>query len=128
MSTFIYTMTEPAVEPALARRLEALTGEDATCCAAAWRDHADAARAAPAFDAALLRAKALSDERRLVAAMLLKREGEMCGCEIQAALDVTHATVSHHMNCLQTAGLVTSERRGKWTYYRLAPDARAHIP
>jgi len=115
------------MEPALARRLETLTGEDAACCAADWRAEAATVRARPAFEAALLRAKALSDEKRLTAALLLKKHGEMCACEIQASLNLTHATVSHHMGCLGLAGLVVSEKRGKWTYYRLAPDAATYL-
>lgn len=116
------------VEPALARRLEALTKEDASCCVADLRAEADAAREDPAFTRAHLRARALCDEKRLLAAALLKRRGEMCGCELQAALGVSHATISHHMSCLQSAGLVVSERRGKFVHYALAPGAELHVP
>lgn len=116
------------VEPALARRLEALTGEDAACCVADLKSEADAARASPGFDAALARAKALADEKRLLALAFIQRRGEACGCELQAALDLTHATVSHHMAILADAGLVTTTRRGKWTYYSVPPHADPFIP
>lgn len=116
------------VEPALAKRLETLTGEDAACCIDDLREEATAVRAGPAFDAALLRAKAMCDEKRLLALSLLKRRGELCACELQAALGLTHATVSHHMSCLLLAGLVTCERRGKWAYYDLSPSARDLVP
>lgn len=118
----------PPVEPALAKRLEALTGEDAACCVADYKTEAAQARASPAFDVALARAKAMSDEKRLTALALIKRRGEMCACEIQAALDLTHGTVSHHMNALADAQLVTLERRGKWAYYAVHPDAEEMIP
>jgi ArsR family transcriptional regulator len=118
----------PKVESALAKRLEALTGEDAACCVGDLRAEADAARAAPAFESALLAAKAMSDEKRLLVLALLKRRGAMCACEVQAAVGLTHATVSHHMSCLLLANLVTCERRGKWVYYDLAPAARALVP
>jgi ArsR family transcriptional regulator len=31
--------------------------------------------------------------------------------------------ISHHLKLLRDAGLVTSERRGTWAYYRLVPEA-----
>lgn len=116
------------VEPALAKRLESLTGIEASCCVDELRGIAESVAAAPRFQQALARVKALSDERRLLALAILKRRKEACGCEIQAALDLTHATVSHHMSILADAGLVTSEKRGKWTYYAVHPDALALIP
>jgi ArsR family transcriptional regulator len=116
------------LEPALARRLEVLTGEEAACCVDDLREEARDVRARPAFAAALARAKALSDEKRLLALALLKRRGAMCACEVQAALGLTHATVSHHMGALVEAGLVSCERRGKWAYYDLLADARALVP
>lgn len=127
MSTYI-DMMPPKVEPALARRLEVLTGEDGACCVRDWKAFAAEARAAPRFEAALARAKAMSDEARLLALAVIRKNGEMCGCEIQAALGVTHATVSHHMRVLSDAGLVEGERRGKWIYYRLTPEARTVVP
>lgn len=116
------------LETALAKRLETLTGEDAACCVDDLRAEAQDLRALPAFDAALLAAKAMSDEKRLLVLALLKRRGSMCACEVQAAVGLTHATVSHHMSCLLAAGLVTCERRGKWAYYDLAPTARTLVP
>lgn len=112
------------VEPALAKRLETLTGEEAACCVDDLRSEAGSVRARPDFAAALLHAKAMADEKRLLVLAMLKRRGETCACEIQAALGLTHATVSHHMSCLLECGLVTCERRGKWAYYDLAPAAR----
>ena len=118
----------PKVEPALAKRLETLTGEEAACCVDDYRAEAEALRREPAFTAALALAKALADERRLLALTLLKRRGEMCACEVQAALGLTHATVSHHMSALVDAGLVSCERRGKWAYYSLLPTALDLVP
>ena len=114
-------------DAALVKRLELLTGEDGACCAEDLCCEADALRDDD-LQAALKRAKALSDENRLLAARLIKRRGEMCGCEVQAALQLTHATVSHHMSTLIDAGLVQSERRGKWVYYRLADGISRIVP
>src|SRR6202795_1633911 len=104
---------------ALGVRLERLTGEDAACCLTEYRDLATEVRRSPTFRSSLRTAEALADERRLIAVALLRRRGELCACELQAALRVTHATVSHHMHVLEEAGLVRSDRRGKWMYYRL---------
>lgn len=121
-------MMAQKVEPALARRLELLTGEDPACCVTDLRAEADEVRSSPRFAAAIERAKALADESRLLALGLIRRNGEMCACEVQAALDVSHATVSHHMKVLVEAGLVEVERRGKWAYYSVAKDALPLVP
>ncbi len=116
------------MDPALAVRIEALTGQDAACCIDDLQAAAAAIRKNRVFEPALARAKALGDERRFLAATLLRQRGEMCACEIQAALNLTHATVSHHMAALVDAGLVAVDRRGKWAYYSLTPAALPYIP
>jgi ArsR family transcriptional regulator len=63
--------------------------------------------------------KALSDEKRLGILKLLEFR-EMCVCELTAALGVTQPNLTHHIKKLENAGLVRSERRGKWIYYKLA--------
>lgn len=72
--------------------------------------------------------KALGDENRLRILALLSR-GELCGCHVADALDLSQPNVSRHLTVLRHAGLVDSERRGAWIYYRLleqAPD-RARV-
>ncbi len=107
----------------LAKRLERLTGSEASCCVPEYQSMARDVRRSAAFARSLRRAKALADENRLLAVALLRRQGELCACEIQAATGLTHATVSHHMAVLAEADVVLSRREGKWMYYRLAPDA-----
>jgi ArsR family transcriptional regulator len=72
--------------------------------------------------------KALADEHRFLAIALLRRRGELCACEIQAATGLTHATVSHHMAVLIDAGLVREHRQGKWMYYHLTEKAEGQVP
>jgi DNA-binding transcriptional ArsR family regulator len=112
----------------LNERLGRLSGEDASCCVPEYEGRSEAVRRLPRFPRALARAKALADENRLVAVALLKRDAELCACEIQAATGLTHATVSHHMAVLEDAGLVTSRREGKWLYYRLLDEKGVEIP
>lgn len=133
MSTHIDMMSQK-VAPALARRLEQLTGLDASCCIDELQDEAAALSTAPAFSSALTQAKALADEKRLLACLMLKRRASaggdpsLCACQIQAALGLTHATVSHHMRALVDAGVVVDERRGKWVHYALAPGIASRLP
>jgi ArsR family transcriptional regulator, arsenate/arsenite/antimonite-responsive transcriptional repressor len=46
---------------------------------------------------------------------------EVCACIFAEKLGIGAPTVSHHMKALIEAGLVTSEKRGQWVYYRLVP-------
>ena len=49
--------------------------------------------------------------------------GEACVCDISVGIEVTQPTVSHHLKVLRNAGLLASERRGSWVYYRVIPEA-----
>ncbi len=62
--------------------------------------------------------KALSDPIRLRLLSLIASAAEVCVCDLTDAFDVTGATISHHLRVLREAGLVDSERRGTWVYYR----------
>ncbi|MGW1772009.1 ArsR/SmtB family transcription factor [Streptomyces sp. NPDC002104] len=72
--------------------------------------------------------KALADPVRL---QLFSRiashpAGEACVCDI-SDVGVSQPTVSHHLKKLREAGLLTSERRGTWIYYRVAPESMASL-
>lgn len=67
--------------------------------------------------------KALADPTRLtMIASLWKAKAPICVCDFTAGLDLSQPTISHHMSKLKEAGLVESEKRGIWVYYRLAGD------
>lgn len=66
--------------------------------------------------------KALGDDRRLTMVLLIREHRELCVCELTAALRESQPKVSRHLGTLREAGLLTSERRGQWIYYRLHPD------
>mgnify|MGYP005849152323 FL=1 len=65
--------------------------------------------------------KALADPTRLLIIQLLS-EGDLCVCEIMAALQRPQPTVSHHLNILKRAGFLKAEKRGVWVHYSLASD------
>lgn len=65
---------------------------------------------------------ALADPTRLAIVRQLAAENETCACDFTSCCDVGQPTVSHHLRVLREAGIVTSERRGQWIFYRLSPD------
>ncbi len=71
--------------------------------------------------------KAFADPLRLrmVALIASAPGGEACVCDLTELADVSGPTVSHHLKTLRDVGLVTSERRGTWVYYRVAA---AYVP
>ena len=62
--------------------------------------------------------KTLADETRLRILVLLTC-GELCVCDLMAALELPQSTVSRHLATLRNAGLVEDRRQGVWVYYRL---------
>jgi ArsR family transcriptional regulator len=69
-------------------------------------------------------AKALSEPVRVQIIDVLRRSAvEVCQCELVPLFDVPQSTLSHHIKKLVDAGLVAVERRHKWAYYSLSPDA-----
>ena len=62
--------------------------------------------------------KALSDETRLRVIKLLE-QGELCVCDITAALDMVQPKVSFHLSTLKEAGLIKDRKQGKWIHYSL---------
>lgn len=60
---------------------------------------------------------------RLVSLIGAREGGEVCVCDLTSAFDLTQPTISHHLRVLREAGIIDSERRGTWVYYRLVPEA-----
>ena len=73
-------------------------------------------------------AKALSEPLRVQVLDVLRRNAEpVCQCELVALFDVKQSLFSHHMRKLVDAGLVEVERRHRWAYYSLSPDAAKEL-
>ena len=62
--------------------------------------------------------KALSEGTRLRILKLLEN-GELCVCDIVAALDTIQPKVSFHLSTLKEAGLITDRKQGKWVHYKM---------
>ncbi len=65
-----------------------------------------------------------SAPRRKILAYL--SEAELSAGEIAARFDMSKPAVSQHLSILENAGLISSEKRGQYVYYRLVPDALAN--
>lgn len=62
--------------------------------------------------------KALSDQTRIRIIKLLEH-GELCVCDIGAALGMSQPKVSFHLGVLKNAGLLKDRKQGKWVHYSL---------
>jgi ArsR family transcriptional regulator len=73
----------------------------------------------------VVKLKALSDpvRLRLLSVVASHVGGEACVCDLSVGIDLSQPTISHHLKVLRTAGLLESERRGSWVYYRIIVDA-----
>jgi ArsR family transcriptional regulator len=73
--------------------------------------------------------KALADPVRLRLLSLIASfaGGEACVCDLTEPFNLTQPTISHHLKVLREAGLVTSERRATWVYYKAVPEALAAL-
>lgn len=73
--------------------------------------------------------KALSDPLRLRMLSVIANDprGECCVCDLAALADVSQPTISHHLKVLRSNGILLSERRGTWVYYRIDPARRAVV-
>ncbi|MET7967604.1 metalloregulator ArsR/SmtB family transcription factor [Micromonospora sp. NPDC005305] len=67
--------------------------------------------------------KALGDPVRLRLMSMIASVPEICVCDLTPAFDLSGPTISHHLKLLREAGLVDSERRGTWVWYRARPEA-----
>lgn len=62
--------------------------------------------------------KALSDETRLRILKLLEG-GELCVCDIVAAINTVQPKISFHLGVLKDAGFIKDRKQGKWIHYSL---------
>lgn len=65
--------------------------------------------------------KALADPTRVQMIHLLKAAtAPVCVCDFTAAFELSQPTVSHHLSKLRSAGLISSFKKGVWTFHALA--------
>jgi len=82
--------------------------------------------ARPDTDRSVALFHALSDATRLEILEML-RAGERCVCELQDELDAAQSRLSFHLKVLREAGLVADRKEGRWSYYRIVPEALTEV-
>src|SRR3954471_11604918 len=97
----------------------------AACCTPLTGTPMSAAQAEQV--APLLKALADPVRLRLVSLIAASAGGEPCVCDLNAAFDLTQATISHHLKVLHSAGLLDRDKRGVWVYYAVRPEALAAV-
>ena len=65
--------------------------------------------------------KALGDPVRVQLVALVRQapDGEACFCDLAAEFDMPQSTLSHHLKQLVAAGVLSRQRRGTWSWYRI---------
>ncbi len=79
--------------------------------------------------------EALADPTRRHILGLLKRKGScsctevdpadpgLCVCDLESALSLRQPTITHHIQVLRAAGLISTRKIGRWLYCRRNEDA-----
>jgi ArsR family transcriptional regulator len=101
----------------------AVSSEATTCCSSLLAEplaESDALVLAHAF-------AALADPVRLRLLSLVAAAGEVCSCDLERPLGKSQPTISHHTKALADAGLIVGEKRGRWMWWRVAPDRIAEL-
>jgi len=65
--------------------------------------------------------KSLADSTRLTCLLLLQQEGELCVCDLMAALGESQPKVSRHLAQLRRNAILLDRRQGQWVYYQINP-------
>ncbi|MFX1379556.1 MAG: ArsR/SmtB family transcription factor [Promethearchaeota archaeon] len=64
---------------------------------------------------------ALGNKERLTILTALNNK-ERCVCELEAILDKSQPSISHHLRELEKVGLIRGWKKGKYTYYTLIKE------
>ena len=69
---------------------------------------------------------AISSKERLIIINALK-EQDRCVCELEAILNKSQSTISHHLRKLVAAGIIQGYKKQKFTYYHLNKEEIKHF-
>jgi ArsR family transcriptional regulator len=70
---------------------------------------------------------ALGDPIRLRLFSIIAADGESCSCNLEAPLERSQPTISHHTRILAEAGLIVGEKRGRWVWWTVVPERLAAV-
>jgi DNA-binding transcriptional ArsR family regulator len=71
--------------------------------------------------------KALGDGTRLRVLNLIVKYGEMCISDLELVLDFTQTKTSRHLIYLKHSGLLSTRKKGQWTFYYLKPKTKEPV-
>lgn len=66
-------------------------------------------------------ARAVADPTRFAILSRIARAKDLACADLTQELDITPATISHHVKELSSAGLIDHRKEGKFYFYRLNP-------
>lgn len=104
---------------------QALTGTEPTCAPGVASHAIDDGVAGVV--ATTLKALAEPLRLRMLSFIATTPAGEACVCDLAALTDVSQPTVSHHLKVLRDVGVLTSQRRGTWVWYRISPGFKGAV-
>ena len=61
----------------------------------------------------------LNDKTRVSILLFIKREKEVCVCDIENSFGMIQSRVSRHLKILKEGGFLDIDRRGKWAFYSI---------
>lgn len=64
---------------------------------------------------------AVGNIKRLIIISTLK-DKDRCVCELEAVLDDSQPSISHHLKILENAGLIRGWKKGKFTHYDIVKE------
>src|SRR6476620_4278114 len=113
------------MEAPMTLTLDAITRKPGVrCCAAGDQQQLSSETARQFTDDLLILAHPI---RIQILTMLARSAGQVCVCDLEAALPVKQPTVSHHLRLLREAGLIDCERYGLFAYYFVNRSALAGL-
>jgi ArsR family transcriptional regulator len=84
--------------------------------------HADLSEADAAELAATLKALADPVRLRILSLIAMQPDAEACVCHLTEPIGLSQPTMTHHLQVLHKAGILSREKRGAWVYYRIVAD------
>ncbi|NHJ48371.1 MAG: helix-turn-helix transcriptional regulator [Asgard group archaeon] len=109
-------------------KFQKITQVKVVCCTEEeWTDHLskiDGYSKAEDFSKVL---KVIANPIRLKILLILLERDWACNCELETAFGEHQTLISHHLRNLRESGLITSNKKGQWKFYKIRDEARPFI-
>lgn len=71
--------------------------------------------------------KALSETTRLELFLIINASPDICLCNLEDCFSLSLSNLSRHLKELDSAGLVSSYKKGKWKYYSVTEYGQVFV-